>query len=63
MSNNLERRLARLETKSNLRQQVFIWRDLGRSAEEAVAARFPHGIPDNVEPVILGWAESEEDEG
>ena len=63
MSNNLERRLARLETRTASRAQVFIWRNVGQSADEAFAARFPRGVPDNVEPVILGWAESEEDEG
>jgi len=63
MSKHLERRLARLETESASRERVFIWKDLGKSAEEAVAARFPHGVPDNVEPVILGWAEPEEDKG
>ena len=63
MSNNLERRLARLETQTVPRKRVFIWRDVGQSPEEAVAARFPHGVPDNVEPVILGWAEPEESEG
>ena len=63
MSNNLERRLARLETETASRERVFIWRDVGQSADEAVAVRFPHGVPDNLEPVILGWAKSEKDEG
>jgi len=63
MRNNLERRLTRLETRTVPRERVFIWRDLSQSPEEAVAAGFPHGVPDKVEPVILGWAEPEESEG
>jgi hypothetical protein len=63
MSKNLERRLARLETQTAPRERVFIWQSVGQSPGEAVAARFPHGVPDKVEPVILGWAEPEESEG
>ena len=63
MSNNPERRLARLETQTAPRKRVCIWQDLGQSAKDAIAARFPHNVPDNVELIILSWAESEEGTG
>jgi hypothetical protein len=57
MGNNLESRLARLETKTAHRQRVFVWRGLGQTVERAVAVRFPDGLPDNIDVVILGWEE------
>jgi hypothetical protein len=44
LEQRLKRRLAWLETKSNLRQQVFIWRDLGAErrggSRGAVSSRY-----------------------
>jgi hypothetical protein len=57
MGTNLERRLARLEPERPQCQKVFIWRDCGKTAAEAVAARYPHGVPDNIELWIFEWKE------
>jgi hypothetical protein len=55
----LERRLNRLETTGVQRKRVIIWRDVGRTAEEVVAERFPHGVPDHFEVLTIGWKEPE----
>jgi hypothetical protein len=34
-----------------------VWRDYGRTNEEVIAARFPNGVPDSTEVVILCWQE------
>jgi hypothetical protein len=57
MSGNLERRLGGLETTEEGREcrQVVIWRNFGQTAGEAKAARFPHGLSNHVDPVIMCW--------
>ena len=59
MSNNLDRRLAKLESVSRPPEQVFIWRDEGQTVEQTVAGRFPNGVPSNVAVTILSWSEGE----
>jgi hypothetical protein len=57
MTSNLARRLSRLEADKPPRQKVFIWLDYGKTTEEAKAVRFPDGVPDNIDFVMIGWQE------
>ena len=62
MGGNLERRLSRLEVTQGAkeRRQVVIWREVGQTAEQAIAAEFPLGVPDHVDPVIVSWQKTAE---
>jgi hypothetical protein len=56
MASPLDRRLRQLEeVASPSRLPTLIWREIGQTAEQAIAARFPDGIPTNVLPVVLSW--------
>ena len=55
MSNNLERRLGRLETASAPRKLVVVWHGFDQTPDEARAARLPDGVPEGLEVMLVGW--------
>jgi hypothetical protein len=56
MASPLHRRLRQLEqVASPSRFPTPIWCDIGQTAEQAIAARFPDRVPENVSPVVLSW--------
>ena len=58
MASNLNRRVTRLEEIESYAGQVFLWREVGQTYEEALAARFPEGVPPGVRVLVIGWEES-----
>jgi hypothetical protein len=44
-----------LETADGFNQAVFVWRNKGQTAKQAVAARSPDGVPLGVDVTVLGW--------
>jgi len=57
MASNISRRLSSLENKDHYVSQAFIWREVGQTHEQAVAERFPEGVPPGVEAMVIGWQE------
>jgi hypothetical protein len=47
----------RLEEEVPSRRQVVVWREQGQTAEQAIAAWFPDGVPADVDPITVGWME------
>jgi len=58
MASNISRRLASLESTEAYTSQAFIWREIGQTPEQAIAARFPEGVPPDIRVTIIGWQES-----
>ena len=58
MPSSLNRRLTRLEDTDAHDSQIFLWREMGQTHEEAVAARFPDGVPPGLRVMVIGWEES-----
>jgi hypothetical protein len=58
MASQLERRLAALEAETVDRGAAYVWRNLGQTAEQAIAAEFPKGAPLGVAVTVIGWLES-----
>ena len=58
----IERRLARLEQAVSPRETVHVWAgaDAGETADQAIAARFPEGVPDGVTVVVYRWADADQ---
>jgi hypothetical protein len=57
--NAMLRRVARLEAAIGPAVAFYLWADRRVSAEEVIASRFPHGVPDGVSITIFGWQETE----
>jgi hypothetical protein len=58
MSGNRDKRLAKLERKRRPAGETFIvWRDRakGWTEEEAIARRFPEGVPRGAQIVLFSW--------
>jgi hypothetical protein len=56
MPSALDRRVRQLEhAGGRARQRVLVWRGLDQMNEEAIASRFPDGVPADVAPVVIGW--------
>jgi hypothetical protein len=55
MPNQLDRRLRQLEGASPAHREVYVWRDVDKTEAEALATRFPDGVPAGVQPVVVGW--------
>jgi hypothetical protein len=56
------RRLAKLERAVSPQKTVHIWAgaDAGETADHAIAARFPEGVPDGVTLVLYRWADADQ---
>jgi hypothetical protein len=52
MSGHLERRVAKLEAVGGAKEIVLVWGG-GLTDEEAIASRFPGGVPASVDLVLL----------
>ena len=61
MATQIDSRLRRLETRNTVKAQAFVFRAPGETTEEAVAARYPDGLPANSSLVVLQWLESSDD--
>ena len=58
MSGNKDKRLEKLERKGQPKPRlVTVWRDRakGWSREEAIARRYPEGVPEGVEIMLFSW--------
>ena len=57
MSGNKDKRLAKLERKRPPARLVIVWRDraTGWTPEEAIARRFPDGVPPGAEIILFSW--------
>ena len=55
----IERRLARLEQAVSSQETVYLWADDEAMADQAIAARFPEGVPDGVTLVLYRWADAD----
>jgi hypothetical protein len=60
MGGDLGRRIAKLEQETMATARVYVWRDLGQTVDEALALRFPGGVPAGLEVTIYSWMDSEE---
>jgi hypothetical protein len=58
MGGDLGRRIAKLEQETLVTLRAYAWRDPGQTADEAVAARYPEGVPPGVDVSMIGWLES-----
>jgi hypothetical protein len=58
MSRNLGCRIDRLEQASPGATRVYVWRALGQTVDEAIAAQFPEEVPADSTLVVLKWLES-----
>ncbi len=61
MASQLERRLAALEAETADRRAAYVWRGLGQTAEQAIAAEFSNGVPPEVAVTVIGWLEAPND--
>ena len=57
MASQLERRVAALESVTADRSAAYMWRNIGQTAEQAIAAEFPGGVPPGVAVTVIGWLE------
>ena len=58
MSGNRDKRLGKLERKRRPAGETFIvWRDRarGETQEQAIARRFPDGVPPGAQIIHIGW--------
>jgi hypothetical protein len=56
MPSALDRRVRQLEhAKEGPLRTVMVWRGLDQTNEEAIASRFPNGVPADLSPVVIGW--------
>ena len=57
MTTDRDKRISKLESKRSSRAKVIIaWRDAAKeSADEAIARRFPKGVPANANLVVCSW--------
>jgi hypothetical protein len=56
MVSNLDRRLSKIEAVEFPKTRIIIWLDDKQTPEEAVAARFPDGVPDDAAINLLRWS-------
>jgi hypothetical protein len=61
VATQIDSRLRRLETRSAVKTQAFVFRAPGETTEEAVAARYPEGLPADSTLVVLQWLESSDE--
>jgi hypothetical protein len=53
---SIDRRLSALERVGGVANQiVLVWCEHGQTKDEALASRFPQGVPDSVRPLVLSW--------
>jgi len=55
---SFDRRLARLEDEVRAGAVIYVWRELGQTAADAIAAKFPDGTPMDCQLASIGWMES-----
>ena len=36
-------------------REVYVWREIEQTVDQAVTARFADGVPLDVQPVVVGW--------
>jgi len=53
--------LAALEAETADRRAAYVWRGLGQTAEQAIAAEFSNGVPPDVAVTVIGWLEAPND--
>jgi hypothetical protein len=61
MATQIDSRLRRLETRNVVKALAFVFRAPGETTEQAVAARYPEGLPADSTLVILRWLESSDE--
>ena len=61
MATQINSRLRRLETRNAVKAQAFVFRAPGETTEQAVAARYPEGLPTDSSLVVLQWLESSDE--
>jgi hypothetical protein len=52
-------RLARLEQAVSPRETVHVWAD-PETVDQAIAARFPEGVPNGVTVMVYRWADADQ---
>jgi hypothetical protein len=53
---SIDRRLSALErVGGGVMQTILVWCERGQTKEQALASRFPQGVPANVRPLVLSW--------
>ena len=55
MSRENWRRIAKLEERTTATARAYVWRAFGQTVDEAIAARFPYGVPVDYRLVVLQW--------
>jgi hypothetical protein len=58
MTGGLARRIEKLEQSAAGSERAYVWRDAGQTADEAVTARFPEGMPAGVDVTVISWMET-----
>ena len=64
MSGSREKRLAKLERKRQPKEStVLVWYDAEEeTSEQAIAQRFPEGVPPGTRLIVLRWLTAEDGE-
>ncbi len=53
---SIDRRLSAPErVGGGANQIVLVWCEHGQTKEQAIASRFPQGVPGKVRPLVLSW--------
>jgi hypothetical protein len=52
----IARRLSALEQAIRPTETAYLWQEDGETAEEAIAHRFPEGVPANLRVNLYRWA-------
>jgi hypothetical protein len=60
MTSRMEARLQKLETKSAPKSRMWIWRHEWQTKEQAIAERYPEGVPEAAEIGFITWMRSDE---
>ena len=54
---SLDRRVSRLEVQASAGAAIYVWREPGQTAEEAIAAKYPGVLPRGSRLMVIGWME------
>lgn len=54
----IEQRLAKLEQAATAETTVCAWVEAGETAEQAIARRFPEGVPNGATVMVYRWADT-----